>query len=147
VSLAEVEFHSGVNDKLGFVCRLLRKAYLKGAQVAVRGSSDELARLDAALWSFEPREFVPHVRLKRHETPRPQLARTPLWLLDAGVPAPHHEVLVNLGPQLAEGFETFARVIEVVSNDAEDRDAGRRRWRAYEAQGIGIKHHKQPGTA
>jgi DNA polymerase-3 subunit chi len=143
----EVEFHTGVDDKLVFACRLLRKAYLKGAQVAVTGAPEWLARLDQALWSFEPYEFVPHARLARGAVAPPRLARTPLWLLEPGAALPHREVLVNLGPGLADGYADFARVIEIVARDAPDREAGRQRWRAYEAAGVGIKHHAQAAGA
>jgi DNA polymerase-3 subunit chi len=137
--MAEVAFHTGV-DKLEHACRLLRKAYRQGAKVVVAGDAAQLGRLDQALWTFEPLEFVPHARLKRGETAPARLVRTPIWLVDAGAVPPHHEVLVNLGPEMVEGWETFARVIEIVSAEPEDRNAGRSRWRAYEAQGARIEH-------
>lgn len=144
---AAVEFHTGMADKIGFACRLLRKAYAKGAKVAVTGAPDLLRQLDDALWLFEPQQFVPHVRLKPGQQPAPRLARTPLWLLDAGVEPPHREVLVNLGPAMAEAADGFQRVIELVGVLPEDRDAGRRRWRAWEAAGAKIVHHAQPAQA
>ena len=45
-------------------------------------------------------------------------------------------MLLNLADGVAEGFETFARLIEVVSADG--ADAGRRRWRHYSARGYPI---------
>ena len=143
---ATVEFHTGMADKIGFACRLLRKAYAKGAQVAVTGAPELLRQLDEALWLFEPQQFVPHVRLKAGQAPAARLARTPLWLLDPGATAPHQEVLVNLGPELPAEPQAFRRVIELVGAQSDDRDAGRRRWRAYEAAGAQIVHHA-PGAA
>jgi DNA polymerase-3 subunit chi len=138
----EVAFHTGVPDKLAHGCRLLRKAYRQGARVVVAGDAATLARLDQALWTFEPLEFVPHLRLRRGETPPARLARTPIWLVEPGAAAPHHEVLVNLGPEMVEGHEAFARVIEIVAADDDDRATGRQRWRAYEAAGHAVTHHK-----
>ncbi|WP_232315555.1 DNA polymerase III subunit chi [Aquincola tertiaricarbonis] len=140
---ATVEFHTGMADKIGFACRLLRKAYARGARVAVTGAPELLRQLDDELWLFEPQQFVPHVRLKAGQQPAPRLLRTPLWLLDAGAEPPHREVLVNLGPAMAEGPDDFQRVIELVGGTPEDRDAGRRRWRAWEAAGAKIVHHAQ----
>jgi DNA polymerase-3 subunit chi len=137
--MAEVAFHTGV-DKLDHACRLLRKAYRQGAKVVVAGDGAQLARLDQALWTFEPLEFVPHARLKRGEAMAPRFARTPIWLVDAGATPPHHDVLVNLGPEMVEDWNTFARVIELVSGEPDDLAAGRKRWRAYEAQGARIDH-------
>jgi DNA polymerase III subunit chi len=145
--MPDVGFHSGVADKLGYTCRLLRKAYRQRARVVVTGDAEQLARLDQALWLFEQQEFVPHARLRRGDSPAPRLARTPIWLIDPGAPAPHHEVLVNLGPDLADGFDAYRRVIEIVSLDEADRRAGKQRWRAYEARGMAITHHPQGAAA
>ena len=65
----QVEFHTGVADDLGFACRLLRKAYHKGARVLVRAPSARLARLDRELWTFVEREFIPHLRFTAPGTP------------------------------------------------------------------------------
>jgi DNA polymerase-3 subunit chi len=143
--MAEVAFHTGV-DKLEHACRLLRKAYRQGAKVVVAGDAAQLGRLDQALWTFEPLEFIPHTRLKRGDAASARLARTPIWLLDAGATPPHHEVLVNLGPEMVDDWQAFARVIEIVSAEPDDRNAGRRRWRAYEAQGARIEHAVKAGT-
>jgi DNA polymerase-3 subunit chi len=137
----DVAFHTGVADKLAHGCRLLRKAYRQGAKVVVTGDPTLLARLDQALWTFEPLEFLPHARVRAGEIAPARLAPTPIWLAEPGATAPHREVLVNLGPDMADGFESFARVIEIVGVEEGDRAAGRRRWRAYEAAGRAITHH------
>jgi DNA polymerase-3 subunit chi len=137
----EVAFHTGVPDKLAHGCRLLRKAYRQGARVVVAGDPALLARLDQALWTFDPLEFVPHARLRRGQAPEARLARTPVWLAEPGAEPPHHEVLVNLGPDMPDAYERYERVIELVGADDDDRAAGRRRWRAYEAAGRTIRHH------
>lgn len=135
---AEVEFHTGVADKIAFACRLLRKAYRKGARVVVTGPREVLATLDRELWTFQERDFVPHARVN---APGAAAARTPIWLVD-GVPPPGApEVLVNLGAPRLEDLAPFSRVIEVVSAEPEDADAGRRRWREYKAAGLAITHH------
>ena len=143
--MTEVDFHSGVADKLGYTCRLLRKAWRAGSRVLVAGSVLQLARLDALLWTFEPGEFIPHVRLRAGQSVTPLLARTPIWLLDepaafsAGLfsrMAAAPGVLVNLGPGLAPSIDGFARVIEVVAGTPDELSSGRHRWRAHLAAGI-----------
>ena len=82
--MTEVEFHTGVADAVSFTCRLLRKAYRAGARVLVTAPADMLAELDRALWTFEPHEFVPHVRMPG--AAEALASRTPIWLsLDADV--------------------------------------------------------------
>lgn len=147
--MTEVAFHVGMADKLGYACRLLRKAWRQGARVVATGEPAVLSRLDTLLWTFEQEEFVPHARLRAGEPLPPLLARTPLWLADqphelltAGVSAP---VLLNLGPAMVEGFERFDRVLELVSDDAEDTRQGRQRWRQYRDAGIQPQRHDQAG--
>lgn len=141
----EVAFHTGVDDKLGYTCRLLRKAYRQGARVAVGGSPRLLAQLDQALWTFEPQEFVPHLRLAPGRSPGAAQVRTPIWLLEPGAAVPPQcEVLVNLGPEPAPPDAGFRRIIEIVSREPDDVAAGRRRWKQYEAQQWPITHHAQP---
>lgn len=138
--MTEVVFHTGVGDKLGYVCRLLRKAYRHGARVVVRADPADLARLDPLLWTFEQLEFVPHARLRPGEPVNDTLAPTPIWLVDDGAAAPRAEVLVNLGPGSVDRIGGYERVIEIVGEDAADRQAGRQRWRQYERQGQPVSH-------
>lgn len=133
--LPQVAFHTGIADKGGYTCRLLRKAWRQGRQVVVTGSDEQLQRLDALLWTFEQAEFVPHLWLRHGATPPATMQRTPIWLAAAPEDAPARDVLVNLGPDRPAAFGSFARVIEIVGDDPADAAEGRRRWREYRAAG------------
>jgi DNA polymerase-3 subunit chi len=134
--MTRVDFHTGVADKLGHTCRLLRKAWRAGNGVVVAGSPEQLSRLDGLLWTFEPGEFIPHARLRAGEAIMPRLARTPIWLADVPADAGARDLLVNLGPGLAVGFERFPRVIEIVAEAPDEVSSGRQRWRQYVAAGL-----------
>jgi len=137
--VTEVEFHTGVADRIGFACRLLRKAYRVGARVMVTGPVEVLAALDRELWTFEERDFVPHLRVSGAASA--VAARTPIWLVDGEAPEAAPDVLVNLGAAAPADLSRFSRVIEVLSTEPEDEQAGRQRWRDYKARGLEIKHH------
>jgi DNA polymerase-3 subunit chi len=141
--MSSVAFHTGIDDKLGYACRLLRKAYRQGARVVVNGTAGDLLQLDIRLWTFDPDEFVPHHRLERSAVPLARQARTPIWLVEAGAQPPAADVLVNLGPGVASSALNYERVIELVSTAADDKVAGRRRWQAYRAGGIEPAMHSQ----
>jgi DNA polymerase III subunit chi len=132
-----VEFHFNAPDKVGYACRLLRKAVGKGARLVVTGEPALLRELDTALWTFSPLDFVPHCY--GDSGGAAVLAASPVVLSQAAHAAPHHEVLVNLGPAVPEGFERFERLIEVVTTDEDDRVQGRRRWKHYADRGYEIK--------
>jgi DNA polymerase-3 subunit chi len=140
--MTAVSFYSGVADRLPYVCRLLRKAQQSGAKIGVCGPSALLDRLDAALWTFEVGEFVPHLRFKRGELPTGSLGQSPLLLTEAPGDLPHRAVLLNLGQTMPEGFEQFERVLEVVSLDGDQAQAGRQRFKHYKALGHELTHHQ-----
>lgn len=142
--MTEVSFYTGVAERLAYVCRLLRKAQQSGARVTVVGPAAALDRLDAALWTFEATEFVPHVRL-RGAADAAAVARAPIVLTDSLTHAPSDGVLLNLGAELVPGFERFTRVLEVVSQDAQQVQAGRERFRQYKALGHPVVHHEVAG--
>jgi DNA polymerase III subunit chi len=137
--MTEVAFHFNVPDKLGYACRLLRKATGSGAKVVVTGEPDALRTLDTELWTFSPLEFVAHCHAA--VATEQVLAASPVVLADAPRSAPHQEVLVNLGAKVPEGFERFERLIEVVTQDDEDRQRARARWKHYADRGYVITRH------
>lgn len=145
--MTEISFHTQVPEVLDYACRLVRKAWRRGARLAVTGEPELLRQLDRALWVFEPTEFVPHLRLAAGEAVPANMADTPIWLVDQGTDAPAHEVLVNLGAAPAAGFESFARLIEIVGSQADEAQSGRLRWRHYTERGYRIDHRPYGAAA
>jgi len=143
--VTEVTFHFNVPDRLNYSCRLLRKAFIKGASVAVTGEAPTLAELDFLLWSMAPHEFVPHCMQGALEQ---TLEMTRIVLTESIDLVDCSEVLINLGQQAPIAFERFERLIEVVSPDESDRLAARRRWKHYASRGyVLLKHDFVPGSA
>jgi DNA polymerase-3 subunit chi len=140
-----VEFHFNAPDKVGYACRLLRKAVGKGAKLVVTGEPALLRELDSALWTFSPLEFIAHCY---GPAAGPEMrAASPVVLTDSAQAAPHQQVLVNLGAAVPEGFERFERLIEVVTIDEEDRQQARQRWKHYADRGYAIRRHDRAQEA
>ena len=134
--MTRIDFHSNVPDTLGYVCRLVRKAYGAGQKVVVHGQPPQLAELDARLWTFSPLDFLPHCGVDS-----PNAAVTPIVLAARLDDLPHHQLLINLDSQAPAQFASFERLIEVVGAGAEDREAGRERYRFYRERGYPLTHH------
>lgn len=137
--MTEVAFHFNVPDKLAYACRLLRKATGVGSRVVVTGEPELLRRLDTELWTFSALEFIPHAHVASAEAQ--VVAASPVVLTDSPRGTPHQQVLVNLGGAVPEGFERFERLIELVSQDDQDRLQARTRWKHYADRGYAITRH------
>lgn len=139
--MTEISFHFNVADHTDYTCRLVRKASRLGSSVVLAGPAATLAHFDRALWTFDDLEFLPHVVLRPGQPVASRFGATRVWLAqDAGQPG-HHDVLVNLGPEAPTGFESFEKVIEIVTADEADRLAARVRWKHYAARGYAIRSH------
>lgn len=135
--MTRIDFHTNVADKLGFACRLVRKARAANCQIVMLADGEaQLAALDEALWTFSEQDFLPHVRADH------ALAmQTPVVLTaDDGAELPHHQVLINLAMRTPAHFARFERLIEIVSPDEADRLAGRERYRYYQQRGYPLTH-------
>lgn len=150
MALQRVEFHTGLDDPIGYACRLLRKAALQGVRVAALGPAGAIESLDRALWTFDERDFVPHARADRAAAT--VLKRSPVWLMapDAAAapawrPTPEApRVWVNLGIGLSEPVLAHCdRLIELLGLEPDAVQAGRARWRAYRGWGLDVVHHER----
>jgi DNA polymerase-3 subunit chi len=136
--VTDVAFHFNAPDRLAYACRFLRKAVGLGAKVLVTGSPGTLAQLDAALWSFSPVDFIPHCSLADDAR---LIEASPVIFSDSIQPSVHRQVLLNLADFVPEGFEEFARVIEIVDSDDAGRKLARNRWKFYTDRGYSITRH------
>jgi DNA polymerase III subunit chi len=74
--------------------------------------------------------------------PQASHLRTPVWLVERAERAAHLNLLLHLGDAPAEGFESFGRMVEIVSGDPHEREAARARWKHYKARGYEIQKHE-----
>lgn len=135
--MTRIDFHFNARDKLRYACRLIRKIRRAGGQVVVFSSDPaQLAEFDHLLWAFSPLDFIPHV------SAGDALAdQTPVLLASDQTPVPHHEIMVNLGPETPGHFSRFERLVEIVADDEADRVAGRERWKFYRHRGYPMHRH------
>lgn len=138
--MTQIAFHFGAPDRLQYACRLLRKIAAAGKSAVVWGEQPALSVLDTGLWAVSPTDFVTHAvagAAPASLTQRSAIVFTSELLAERS----RRDVLVNLHPQLPQGYDTFERVIEVVSAQGEDRESARTKWRQYTAAGHNIVRH------
>jgi DNA polymerase III subunit chi len=135
--VSQIDFHFGAPDKLEYVGRLLRKAVGRGARMVVYAQTEFLSHLDNHLWGVSATDFISHGMAGDAVAARSAVVLTSE--LKENLPA--NAVLLNLAHEVPQGYESFARVIEVVSLDEEDRAMARARWRQYAQHGQTIEKH------
>ncbi|HCY62004.1 MAG TPA: DNA polymerase III subunit chi [Oxalobacteraceae bacterium] len=134
--MTHIDFHSNVADKFHYVCRLVRKARAANSRIVLKAERQDLAAIDAALWTFAADGFLPHVHAGDALA-----SQTPVILTDDDtVELPHHQVLINLSGTPPARFDRFERLIEIVGAGEADAQAGRERYRFYKGQGYQLNH-------
>lgn len=117
--------------------------------IVVVGSKEFLRELDTQLWTFSASDFLPHAWGADDfaiETPIVLVESFEAPELDA---LPHGDVLIHVGRNLPKSVENlaarFPRIVEIVSTDEADRQAGRERYKAYRDQGHELHNFDQSG--
>lgn len=93
-------------------------------------SSAEL--LDNMLWEFEPSEFIPHGC---------GADNYPVAISSDPEPMDHHQILINLQPQIPSWFSRFERVLEIIYLQPDYEQAKRDNFRFYKERGYPLSFY------
>ena len=135
--MTRIDFYTHVGNKLQVACKLAHKAHEQGLRVAVLCADATSAQhFDRLLWTASPLTFVPHCLASHALAPR-----TPVVIDHEGIEPAHDDVLLNLRAEWPPLFSRFQRLIEIVSQDDEDRADARARFKFYRDRGYDIRTH------
>ncbi len=137
--MTQVDFYLvGRHQRETFVCRLVEKAYGLGNDVFVHTPGEALARrIDDVLWTFRPGSFIPHEVCSAAGAPD----ACPV-LVGFGVePEGRRSVLINLHPQVPVFFSRFERVLEVLTDEDDEKRQARERYGFYRDRGYALDYH------
>ncbi|ARQ45244.1 DNA polymerase III subunit chi [Oxalobacter formigenes] len=137
--MTNIEFRTHIADKIHYTCRWVRKALANSSDCRVviyATDRNLLNRLDDTLWTFSDSDFLPHAVLgDRHA------ARCPVILTSSDTDElPHSQILLNLSPDIPAFYAQFERLLELVSTDPADTEAGRQRYVHYRERGYTLHH-------
>jgi DNA polymerase-3 subunit chi len=141
-----------------FACRLTEKAYLRDLKVVLLGDTlAEVEAIDALLWTFSERSFVPHdIHRGRPSAAAAatSAAPTPASPASAAVQLTQDldsvgsaDLLVNVSTRLPARLDRFARVAEIIDADDERRRLGRERFKAYRELKLAVETHQLEDAA
>ncbi|MSQ49603.1 MAG: DNA polymerase III subunit chi [Betaproteobacteria bacterium] len=143
--MTSIDFYFNAGDRLAIACRLAGKALRQKKRVLIYAAQMEVAqKIDRLLWASQAVSFIPHCY-----THDPLAAATPILIAvgDTPMASPNAacEVLLNLATVCPPFFERHERLLEVVTQDDEDKLAGRARYAFYRDRGYAIRNHDLSG--
>lgn len=151
--MARIDFHSNVNDKLEYACRLARKIWSATAEgesvrnIVMVGERADLKKLDELLWTFSSVDFLPHCFIEDDAATETPIVLTDDFASPALAKIPHADVMIHLGMRMPKDVATllarFPRVVEVVTINEAERLAGRDRYKAYRDLGHELHNFDQ----
>ena len=135
--MTEVLFYTNAPDKLRTTCQLSSKALDRNRRIMVLTPEARITeQLSKLLWTTPSTGFTPHCRAAD------RLAKvTPIIIDHAPEPVVHEDVLINLREDTPSFFSRFQRLVEIVTNDSDDRARARERYRYYRDRGYEIVTH------
>jgi DNA polymerase III subunit chi len=137
--MTRIEFYFNVADKQQAVADLVQSAIVKRRQIMLFATGEKMASdVSVSLWQNKPESFLPHVQLNHLHAPV-----TPVVIgLQGNDLAPdlmQDDMLINLTINEPSFFSRFTQLVELVSDDEQDKLAARARFKFYRDRGYEIK--------
>ncbi len=135
--MTSIDFYFNAQDRLQVACRLAGKALKQGNRMLIYApDAGTASRIDRMLWTWPAIGFVPHCAAHA-----PLAAETPVLIASDGETPAGCELLLNLGDDCPPHFERFARLLEIIPQEEEQKKMGRTRYRFYTDRGYRIASH------
>ncbi len=141
--MAEVSFYilptESPKDRHLFACKLIEKVYRSGCFCYVLTESAEQSQImDDLLWTFRAGSFIPH-QIFSGEPPG---LDNVILIGQASPPENWRKIVFNLSPYCPVLVAETERVLEILDNSELTKEAGRKRYRQYQALGIKMTIYK-----
>jgi len=141
--MARIDFYilpdTTLDARLQFACKLAETIWRKGYRLHLHCEDEALARqVDDALWNFRPDAYLPHA-LEDSDL----AAQVPVTLGWKTLPAPpKNTALLNLHPEIPDGFDAYDRVAEIINQHQDVLIAKRACWKRYKEMGHEVVPHQ-----
>ncbi len=135
--MTTIDFYFNASDRYQVACRLAGKAIAQRKRMLIFAPAAEVAqKIDRMLWTWPAIAFVPHCLATDALA-----AQTPVLIAADGDAGHDCEVLLNLADECPDFFARHERLLEIVSQDEDDRQAARSRFAWYRERGYAIRSH------
>lgn len=141
-TMTRVDFYFNAPAKAEVARKLATKSFQAGQQALVyTRQPNQGQELDGLFWTAQQLSFLPHVRCGH-----PLARETPILIGDNPDELASADVLINLEDETPAFFSRFARVMEIVTTEPEDRERARARLRFFRERGYQVDTHDLAAT-
>lgn len=134
--MTSISFYKLSGDQqvaLSLACQLIHKSLQAKQQVLCLVPDNATAQqLDEKLWGFQATAFVPHAL---------GVDNAPVAITVEAEPGDHHQILINLQPQIPTWFSRFDRVMEIIYPEPDYEQAKRDNFTFYKDRGYALSFH------
>jgi DNA polymerase III subunit chi len=134
--MTRIDFYFNVSNKQKLLAQLIETAIAKHRQVAVLAPDGEMAKcISDYLWQEDPTSFLPNTQVNHLHA-----ARSPVVIGSQADSFMLDDMLINLTVTEPVIFSRFIQLVELVSNDEDDKLTARARYKFYRDRGYEIKN-------
>ncbi|MGR8931645.1 MAG: DNA polymerase III subunit chi [Gammaproteobacteria bacterium] len=127
-------------ERQDFACKLIEKIYRSDQFCYVlTETAEQAADIDTQLWTFRAGSFVPH---QLYQGTLPDYKNT-ILIGGSDIPPDWQKVIVNLSSYFPPTSASIERILEILDNSEESKQAGRERYRHYREAGLEITTRKK----
>ncbi len=124
------------------VCKIIKEYYKKKYKIFVSSRSDDLVNeLNNLLWTFEQISFIPHCTTKNYDKNSPILL-SGKDSFPKTINLKEYDVWLNLDDEMEENYTDFEIILEIVSQNEEERILSRKKYLNYQKNNFEVKHEK-----
>ncbi len=147
--MLRVDFAFDAHDRVNQAVSTTLRQIGRGTPILVLCDDEaRQQRYTRELWTQQAEtEFIAHERLTKDATDglKVYLLNTDDWPLATNKradPAYRQSWLLNLNDTPPTDLTVFERILEIVSQDPQERDQARARWRFYQEHGADVRAHR-----
>lgn len=138
--MTRVDFYLDAESRLAVAARIAQKSLGARMRLAIWAPNNEMAgQIDRMLWTFSPNAFVAHAMADS-----PLAAESPIVILQeiSGRATFDFPNLINLSNEMPSDIQSFNRIIEIVTQENDDKSLARERFKGYRNMGCEMQTHR-----
>ena len=130
-----------IPERYLFACKLIEKAYRSGQFCYVYTDTlQQCQQLDNQLWTFRKNSFIPHQIYDGANNKTPDHEQTVL-IGTQTAPEKWQKLIFNLSSKYPDNLTKTERILEILDDNEDLKQAGRQRFRQYNKDGFNTTTH------